>query len=99
MTNEHTEAGKPAPTDGSLTLRLNEHLGRLAAAYSGLNSAFCGDKMAILQFADTWRSYVARRGRRRMPCQLMRRGPRGRSRVLKARRDSLGFVKVAIDDV
>ena len=51
--------------------------------------------LAMRQFADAGRRYVARRGRRRMPAQLRMRGPRGRARVLQARRDSLGFVLAA----
>ncbi len=74
---------------------LSEGLGHLATAYRELNIAYCGATLAMQEFADTGRRYVAWRGRRRMPAQLRMRGPQGRARVLQARRDSLGFVLVA----
>lgn len=74
---------------------LSEGLGHLATAYRELNIAYCSATLAMQEFADTGRRYVAWRGRRRMPAQLRMRGPQGRARVLKARRNSLGFVLVA----
>lgn len=73
---------------------VEEVLGRMAASTSTV-SATPPATLAMRQFADAGRRYVARRGRRRMPAQLRMRGPRGRARVLQARRDSLGFVLAA----
>jgi hypothetical protein len=76
---------------GAVAAPVEQLVRPLVAAYSTITFAFCDATAAMRQFSNIVRLYVDQRGRRRMPAQLRRRGPRGRARVLKARRDSLGF--------
>ena len=80
-----SECGLPANV-GSM-----EGLDRLAAQFGTLNFAFCGASIAMQDFADARRLYVMRFNRRRQPPQRCALGVRGRTRILKTRRDSQGY--------